>query len=171
MAGQRGLDRDLRSLDIADLADEDDVRVLTQDGAQPARKGETDARIDLDLADPRQLDFDGVFDGDDVPVDRVDPRERAVERRGLAAPRRARHEHDSVGARDQLFPHRELAHVEAEALEIEHLRRAWKQAHHHPLAVADGHRGKAHVVVAPRDLEPDAAVLGQALLRDIELRP
>ena len=63
---------------------------------------------------------------------------------------------------------RELLLAEADALEVEHLLGARQQAHHHPLAVGDGHRREAHVVVAAGDLEADAAVLGQALLGDVE---
>jgi hypothetical protein len=37
VARERGLDRDLRGLEVADLADQDHVRVLAQDRAQPAR--------------------------------------------------------------------------------------------------------------------------------------
>ena len=33
MPGERGLHRDLRGFDVADLADEDHVGVLAQDGA------------------------------------------------------------------------------------------------------------------------------------------
>ena len=36
--GERGLDRDLGGLEVADLADHDDVRVLPQEGAQAHRR-------------------------------------------------------------------------------------------------------------------------------------
>ena len=43
VAGERRLDRDLRRLAVADLADEDDVRVLAHDGAQRRAEGEPGA--------------------------------------------------------------------------------------------------------------------------------
>ena len=42
--GQRRLHRDLGGLLLADLADHDDVRVLSQDVLQDLREGEADAR-------------------------------------------------------------------------------------------------------------------------------
>jgi len=66
MAGQAGLDGDLRRLGIADLADHDDVRVLPQDGAQGLGEAEVDAGIDLDLADAGEVVFDRVLDRHDV---------------------------------------------------------------------------------------------------------
>ena len=38
VAGERGLDRDLRGLEVADLADHDDVRVLAQEARSAAAK-------------------------------------------------------------------------------------------------------------------------------------
>ena len=49
MAGERCLHRDLRGLEVADLADHDDVGILAQDRAQRAREVELDPRIDLRL--------------------------------------------------------------------------------------------------------------------------
>src|SRR5262249_10928347 len=46
-----GLDRDLRRLEVADLADQDRVGVLAQDRAEAARVGEADLLVDLDLDD------------------------------------------------------------------------------------------------------------------------
>ena len=62
VAGQRGLDRDLRGLEVADLADHDHVRVLAQDGAQALAKVSSDPGVDLGLADAGQLVLDRVLD-------------------------------------------------------------------------------------------------------------
>ena len=43
VAGERRLDRDFRGLEVADFADQDDVRVLAQEGAQ--RRGEVEADV------------------------------------------------------------------------------------------------------------------------------
>ena len=59
--------------------------------------------------------------------------------------------------------------VEADLLEIEQLLGVGQQTHHEAFAVGHGHGREAHVVVASGDLEPDAAVLGQALLGDVEV--
>ena len=82
--GDRGLDR----LVVAHLADQDDVGVLAQGGAQGGGEG---ARVDLDLAlvDDRLLvavqELDGVLDGDDVLAAlRVDVVDHRGEGGGLA---------------------------------------------------------------------------------------
>ena len=61
MAGLRGLDGDLGRLEVADFADHDDVRVLAQEGAQRRGEGEAHLRVDVDLVDAGQADFDRVF--------------------------------------------------------------------------------------------------------------
>ena len=54
VAGQRRLHRDPRGLDVADLADQDDVGVLAQDRLQPAGEGDAGLLVDLDLVDRRE---------------------------------------------------------------------------------------------------------------------
>ncbi len=66
MTGQGGLNSDFRRLPIADFPNHDDVGILAQNGAQSGSKGQFDFRVDLDLADPVELVFDGIFNGDDI---------------------------------------------------------------------------------------------------------
>ena len=68
VAGERGLDRDLGGLQVADLAHQDHVGVLPQHRAQGVGEAETDLGVHLDLADAGQLDLHRIVDGDDVPV-------------------------------------------------------------------------------------------------------
>ena len=53
VAGERGLDRDLGGLEVANLADHDDVRVLPQERAQRGREVEPDVLVHLHLVDAR----------------------------------------------------------------------------------------------------------------------
>jgi hypothetical protein len=64
MAGEGGLDRDLRRLAITDLADEDDVGILAHDRAQRRAEGETGTLVHLDLHDAGQAILDGILDRD-----------------------------------------------------------------------------------------------------------
>ena len=69
VAGQRGLDGDLRGLQVADLADHDDVRVLAQEGAQGAGEGEPDGLVDRDLDDALDVVLDRVLGGEQLGLD------------------------------------------------------------------------------------------------------
>ena len=51
VTGERRVDRDLGRLLVADLADHDDVRILAEEGAERAREGEPDLRVDVHLVD------------------------------------------------------------------------------------------------------------------------
>ena len=57
---------DARGLLVANLADHDDVGVLTQKGAKRGGECQADLLLHLDLTDARHLVFDGVFGGQDV---------------------------------------------------------------------------------------------------------
>ena len=51
VAGERGLDRDLRGLEVTNLTDHDDVRVLAQEGAERGREVQADLVVHLHLVD------------------------------------------------------------------------------------------------------------------------
>ena len=55
-----------RRLEVADLADHDDVGILAQDRAQAARERHLDLRVDLRLADAVDVVLDRILDGHDV---------------------------------------------------------------------------------------------------------
>ena len=66
VAGQRRLDGVLGRLQVADFADEDDVRVVAQDAPQRVAERQPDLGVDLDLVDAVQLVLHRVFGGDDL---------------------------------------------------------------------------------------------------------
>ena len=88
--GQRGVDRNLRGLVVADLADHDLVGIVPQDRPQPARERQPLLLVDRNLRDAAELVFDRILDRDDLVFDRLDLRQRRVQRRRLAAAGRAR---------------------------------------------------------------------------------
>ena len=98
--GLRRLDRDRDRLEIAHLADEDDVRILAQRGAQRVLE-RVGVRPHLALVDQALLvlvhELDRIFDRDDVigarAVDVVDHR---AERRRLARAGRPGDEHEPL---------------------------------------------------------------------------
>ena len=72
VAGQRGLDGDLRRLQVADFADHDDVRVLAQEGAQHRGEGQADGLVDRHLDDALDVVLDRLLGGQQLGLDRVD---------------------------------------------------------------------------------------------------
>ncbi len=96
VAGERGLNGDLRRLGVADFADHDFVRVVAQDRAQAARKRQSLFLVDRNLCDAAQLILDRVFNGDDLIFVGLDLVYRGVQRCSLAAARRPRDQHHAV---------------------------------------------------------------------------
>ena len=66
VSGEGALYRHLRRLEIADLADHDHVRIVTENMPQRAREGESGRVVHLNLIDPGQPILDRILDGDDV---------------------------------------------------------------------------------------------------------
>ena len=87
---ERGLHGDLRRRHVADFADHDDVRVLPQNRTQRRAERQLPRLVDLHLVHQLDLVLDRVLDRHDVAVHALDQLERRIERRRLAAARRAR---------------------------------------------------------------------------------
>ncbi len=76
VAGERGLDGDFSRLEVSNFADQNDVGVLPQEGAQSGGKVQPDLLLHLHLVDPGKLEFDRVLGGHDVGFGRVQARYR-----------------------------------------------------------------------------------------------
>ena len=150
MARLGGLDRNRHRLEIAHLADEDDVGILAQRRAQRALE-RVGVRPDLALVDEALLvvvhELDRILDRDDVvvavPVDVVDHR---AERRRLARAGRPGHEHEALRQPAQLQDVRR----EAELLGGQDLARNHAEDGARPLAI--------HEDVGAEPREPDDLV-------------
>ena len=84
------LTRDVGRLLVADLADQDDVRVLAQDRAQGPGERQPALGVDRHLVDAVDAVLDRVLDRDDVDVGLRDLVHARVQRRRLARARRTR---------------------------------------------------------------------------------
>src|SRR5208282_5825543 len=100
VAGEGGVDGDLRGFLVADFADHDFVGVVTQDRTQPAGKREAFLFVYRNLGDAADLIFDGVFDGDDFIFVVLDFVDGGVERRRFAGAGGAGDEDHAVGFLD-----------------------------------------------------------------------
>ena len=102
MAGERRARGDLGRLQVADLADHDDIGIEPDDGAQQGRETEPDLRVHLDLVDARELILDRVLDGDDLGLFGVEREQGGIERGGLARAGGAGDEQDAVGGGERV---------------------------------------------------------------------
>ncbi len=71
MTGERGLDGDLRGLEVTDLTDHDDVWILTKERAQRGCEVQADILVHLHLIDATEVELHGIFRGRQVVGDRV----------------------------------------------------------------------------------------------------
>ena len=81
MAGERGLHRDLRRLQIARLPDHDPVRVLPKKGTQHPREGQPDAFVHRHLNDAFEIILDRFLGGKQLGIDRIDLAQTGIQRR------------------------------------------------------------------------------------------
>src|SRR5207247_6344990 len=126
---QGGLDRDLRRLAVADLADHYHVGIRAQNRPQRRRERQAGTRVDLYLVHAAEPELDRVLDGDDVDAGVVDLRKRGVQRRRLTRAGGPRHEDRAGRPADDLRDLR--AHVlgEAEIRERRRLLRLVEETH------------------------------------------
>ncbi len=95
VAGHRRLHRHRRGLDVADLADEDDVGILPQDRAEDVGERVALLVVDRDLRAALEVVLDRVLDRDRVALLDVDLAKAAVERGRLARAGRAAGEQEA----------------------------------------------------------------------------
>ena len=167
---ERRLGGDLRRLGVADFADENDVGILSQQRAQRAGERHADFLVHRHLRHAGELVLDRIFDREDFLTPGADHLDRRVERRRLAGARRTGDEHDAVRPRydfgeqlQRVGGHAQLEQRDAAALLVE-------QTQHDALAAQRRHRRHAHVDLAILQPQPNAAVLRQPALGDVELR-
>src|SRR5690349_21137726 len=96
MAGKRSFDRDFCGLRVANFADHDDVRVLTQDGAQGVSESKPNFLFDGNLIDAWDLELNRIFNGNDVENWVVQFIESGIKRGGLAGTGRSGDEDQTV---------------------------------------------------------------------------
>src|SRR6185312_15842112 len=114
------------------------------------------------------LEFDGVFDGDDVVNRVVEFVQRGVKRGGLAGAGGAGDEDQAVRCVDGGFDLLERVRVEAKFIEARGKVSFVEHAEHDFLAVNGGENGHAQIVVLAADAQAHASVLGQAPFGDVQ---
>ena len=169
VAGERGFDGDLSSLLVADFADHDDVRVLSQNGTQRVGERQTDFLFGRHLIDPWNLEFYGVFHRNDVVFGIIEFVERRIKRSGLPGAGRASDQNQTVrGVHGGLEP-AERVLIQAEFVQTRRKIGLVQNTQHALLAVDRRHKRDPQINVAAADPDAHASVLGQTALGDVEV--
>src|SRR5437868_6718971 len=165
VAGQAGVGGNRRRLQIANLADHDDIRGLTKNGAQRDRKRHSYFIAYLHLIDPSHLILDRFFHRNDFAVGLVDVIETGVEGAGLPRTGRAGYEQNSIGRTQQPSEFFLIVAEEAEFRQTEKQTRLVKHAHDDAFAMIGRDGGNAQINRFLFDLHLNAPVLRQTLFR------
>ena len=120
VTGLRRLDGDLRGLEVADLADHDDVRVLAQERAQRGGESEADLGLTLTWLTPGRLISAGSSAVEMLVSSLVEDVEAGVQRHGLAAAGGAGHQDHALRLREVLEVELLLERLVAERVDAEH---------------------------------------------------
>src|SRR6266850_6517141 len=169
MAGERSLDGDLRRFLVPNFTNQNHIRIMPQNRAQPLGKGQSGLFRNLDLIDAPQLIFDRVFNRNDLAHRIVNFVERGIEGRGFAAAGRSGDENDSVRQLKHSLERLELALVHAKLLHAQQGGVLPQQPHHHRFTVQHRYYRYTNVHLAVVQPDLDAAILRQPLFRDVQM--
>ncbi len=164
----RGAQADVRRLLIAHLADEDDVRIVSQYAAQDLREVQPDLRVDLHLVDAVQAILDRILHRDDLGVRVVQVTERGIQGRGLAAACRPGDQYHAGVVLDEAAEARQRFRRHAELIQRHQAVGLVEEPQHDGFAELRRQRGQPHVDRFVLHLHGESAVLRQALLRDVQ---
>ena len=103
MAGERGLNRNLRGFCITNFPHHDDIRVLAKYGAQAASERHIHTGIHLRLPNAFQLIFHGIFYRQNIAAGSIQRRKDGVERGAFTGACRSGHQDNTVWKLDEIF--------------------------------------------------------------------
>src|SRR5437870_10040376 len=175
VAGQRGLNGNLRRFFVTNFADHDLVRIVAQNRAQPAREGQTLLFVHWNLGDAVQLIFDRVFNGDDLVFFVSDFVERGVERSRLAGAGGPGHQHHAVRLGNIAAKLAQIFLIKTDHIQIEILEGfvnllLVENTNYGVFAVHGRHDRDTKIDVPRFVTNPKAAVLRHASFGDIQFR-
>ena len=103
MAGKCRMNGDVGGLAIPNLPDQNHVWILPNHGAQTIGKGKIDLGVHLHLTDAVHLVFDGILDGENIFVGRIDRAKSRIQCGGLTAAGGSGNQDDTVGKLKQSY--------------------------------------------------------------------
>lgn len=143
------------------------------EGAQGGGEVEADRLLHLHLVDARQIELHRILGGNDVGLGPVEVRQRRVQGVGLPRAGGTGDQDHPVGLLDRVVEALQRLRLEPELGHVEH-QVVFVEQPQHDLLAKDRRQHRDPVaelllLVADLGLDLDAAVLGQALLGDVEL--
>jgi hypothetical protein len=170
MPRQACLNGNLRSLDIADLANHDDIRILSKNGPQRLGKRQVRTRIDLNLPYSGKFVLDGILDCHYVQCLRIESSYRRIQRRRFAGSGRASDKDDPMRLMHKAINSLSDRKIHTKRPKIQLLRILVQQAKHHPLAMIRRNRRHSNIYRSPRNPDSDSAILRHSPFRYVEIR-
>src|SRR5262249_53158828 len=165
---QRCLHSDLSSLTVTNSPHQDDIGGLTQHGTNDTREVQADLMFHLDLINSRQVVFDGILRGDDLPIRPIQLVQGRVQGRRLSRAGRSGYQEDAVGPLDDVLEAPVIVFREAQILNAHLYTTAVQNAHDAGLTHIGRQEADAQVIVFAGDAHFDAPVLGTALLGNVD---
>src|SRR5713101_1087400 len=174
VAGESGLNGDLRGFLVADFADHDLVRIVAQDGTQAASESQALLLVDGNLCNATNLVFDRILDGNDLVFVGFDLVNRGVQGGSFAGAGRASHQDHAVGltnvaAEAPQFLRGKTDHIESQALKLFGKGLFVENTKDGVLAMARGHNRNPQIDVTPLVLHAETPVLGNTALGDVQI--
>ena len=162
---------DLRGLAVTDFSDADDVRILTQNSTEAARKGESYLLIDLNLRRARNVVLHRVLQSHQIRAFIQHLANQGEHRRCFTGAGRSHYHDDAACVR------KEAVHLSiilrknhADSLSGQHLLVLAEDTDYDFFAENRRQRVDTHVHIPPLDLHIDTAVLRNPSLYDVHVR-
>ncbi len=145
MPGECRLNGHFSGLQVANLADHDDIRVLSHQRAHAGGKAQFDVVLHLHLVEGRLDHLDGVFDGAQVDLGGRQFLEGGVQRGGFTRTGRAGDQNDAVGLAGHFLPATQVITGKTQLVEVLEQHLGVEDPHHHFFAERRRQRRQAQL--------------------------
>src|SRR5262249_17728832 len=162
VAGQGRFDGDFGGFGIANFPDHDDVGVLAENRTEGIGESKANFLFGGHLVDARGLEFDRVFDGDDVVNWTVQLVQRGIEGGRFRRAGRAGDQDQAVRRVDRAFELGEGVGVQPELVDAGREVGLVEHAEYDLFSVDGRHDRDTEIVIFAANADAHAAVLGQA---------
>src|SRR5207249_7521480 len=175
MARESRLNSDLRCFLVANLANHDLVRIVTQNRTQSTREGQTFLLVDRDLSNAMQLILNRVFNRDDFIFFVSDFVQGGIKRRRLSRSCWSGHQHHPVRLGNVMTKFSKIVWIESNHVQIEVAKSFIdllfvENTNNRVFAVHGRHNRNTEVNIPPFVAHAKTAILRHAPLSNVQLR-